>query len=244
MTARLRPWPTSARERSEYVDSVFSRIAPKYDLVTKLLSLGQDDRWKAQVLAGFPSDRPIERVLDLATGTGAIPILIRKAGFVARIVGLDRSRTMLSQARYKCAGFQAIELVEGDLEGLPFAQSSFDVVTVGYGLRYVGDIAATLVEIRRVLRPGGVFIGLDFAIPSDRLHRSLCFGYLLAFGTLLVMLFHRRGDTYWHIVESLRAFPGKRALRRIMEEVGLTQVAIAVRLGGISVIARGVRRAT
>jgi demethylmenaquinone methyltransferase / 2-methoxy-6-polyprenyl-1,4-benzoquinol methylase len=244
MTAHLRPWPTNARERFEYVDSVFNTIAPKYDVVTKLLSLGQDDRWKAQVPAGFPSDRPIEGVLDLATGTGAIPILIRKAGFVVRLVALDRSRAMLSQARYKCAGFQAIELVEGDLEGLPFAQSSFDVVTMCYGLRYVGDIAATLAETRRLLRPGGVFICLDFGIPSNRLHRSLCFGYLLAFGTLLGILLHRKGGTYWHIVESLRVFPGKRALARMMEEVGFTQVAIAERLGGISVIAHGVRPAT
>jgi len=244
VTAHLRPWPINARERSEYVDSVFSTVAPRYDLVTKVLSLGQDDRWKAQVLAGFPNDRPIERVLDLATGTGAIPILIREAGFVARLVGLDRSRAMLSQARHKCAGFQAIELLQGDLGEPPFAQASFDVVTMSYGLRYVGDIATTLAKIRRLLRPGGVFICLDFGIPSARLHRSLCFGYLLVFGTLLGILLHRRSDTYWHIVESLGAFPGKRALGRMMEEVGFAQVAIAERLGGISIIARGVCRAT
>ena len=236
----LREWPRNPAERAAYVDFVFGSIAPKYDLVSKLLSSGQDRRWKARALNALPQNGSCQRLLDLATGTGAFPILLRHAGFTGKIVGLDRNRAMLALAGRKCGA--GVRLIQGDLSHLPFADASFDAITMGYGLRYVEDTRGMLGGIYRLLRPGGVFVCLDFGLPGNRWYRRLCLGYLLLFGTFWGLILHGRRETYWHIVESLRAYPGQRVLARWMEEAGFTDVGLMEQLGGISVIARGVRR--
>jgi demethylmenaquinone methyltransferase/2-methoxy-6-polyprenyl-1,4-benzoquinol methylase len=131
--------------------------------------------------------------------------------------------------------------VVGDLNSLPVAEESFDAVLMGYGLRYPVDLPATLAAIRRALRPGGVFLSLDFGLPENVWYRRLCLAYLLAAGTTWGALLHGRPDTYWHIVESLRAYPGQRALLRMLDEAGFTRSVVADRLGGIAVIAMGER---
>jgi demethylmenaquinone methyltransferase/2-methoxy-6-polyprenyl-1,4-benzoquinol methylase len=238
----LKDWPRNPAERAAYVDSVFGAIAPKYDVASKLLSLWQDRRWKARALGALPPDNSVGSLLDLATGTGAFPILLRRAGFAGKIVGLDRSRAMLLLAGEKCGRGPGVELVQGDLGELPFADASFDAITMGYGLRYAGDLRPALAGIHRLLRPNGVFVCLDFGTPENRWHRRACLAYLLLFGTLWGLILHGRRDTYWHLVESLRAYPGQGALRRLMAEVGFTDVELQEQLGGISVIACGRRR--
>ncbi len=236
---RLKEWPRNPAERAVYVDRVFGSIAPKYDLVSRLLSSWQDRRWKVRALDTLPVNGSSQRLLDLATGTGAFPILLRRRGFTGKIVGLDRSRAMLALADRKCGG--AVQLIQGDLARFPFTDASFDVVTMGYGLRYVEDTRGTLGEIYRLLRPGGVFVCLDFGLPDNRWYRRVCLGYLLLFGTLWGLILHGRRDTYWHIVESLRAYPGQQALARWLEEAGFADVRLMEQLGGISVIAHGRR---
>lgn len=238
---RLKDWPRDPVERAAYVDRVFGSIAAKYDLTTRLLSLRQDRRWKARALGALPLHNSVGSLLDLATGTGAFPILLRRAGFAGKIVGLDRSRAMLLLAGEKCGGGLGVELVQGDLGQLPFADASFDAITMGYGLRYAGDLRPALADIHRLLRPNGVFVCLDFGLPENRWHRRACLAYLLLFGTLWGLILHGRRDTYWHLVESLRAYPGQGALARWMEEVGFADVELRAQLGGISVIVRGRR---
>ncbi|MBI4363965.1 MAG: ubiquinone/menaquinone biosynthesis methyltransferase [Candidatus Latescibacteria bacterium] len=239
MSAHLREWPLDREGRARYADSIFAAIAARYDLLTTLLSFGQDRRWKASVVAWLPNDTPRGHVLDLATGTAAIPLLLRRALPSARIVGLDRSRAMIEEARRKCAGDPGIEIVHGDLNAVPFAARRFDAVTMAYGLRYLTDIRRSIAEIFRLLRPGGVIVCLDFGLPKRRWYRRLALGYLLAMGTVWGLLLHRRADTYWHIVESLRAYPGQDAVAAAMREVGFTDVSLEERLGGISVTAYG-----
>jgi demethylmenaquinone methyltransferase/2-methoxy-6-polyprenyl-1,4-benzoquinol methylase len=123
-----------------------------------LLSFGQDPRWRRFLVARIPAG---SRVLDVATGTGAVA-----AELVARgctVVGLDQSPEMLAVARERLAG--DVELVEGRAEALPFADASFDALTVTYLLRYVDDPEATLRELARVVRPGGTLAMLEFAVP-------------------------------------------------------------------------------
>jgi demethylmenaquinone methyltransferase/2-methoxy-6-polyprenyl-1,4-benzoquinol methylase len=235
----LREWPRDPSERAAYVDRVFGVIAARYDLTTKLLSFGQERRWKLRALDALSPNGSGGRLLDLATGTGAFPILLREAGFAGSIVGLDRSPAMLALARRKCSA--EVRLIRGNLDHLPFADASFDTITLGYGLRYVGDMREALRGIFRLLRPKGVFVCLDFGLPARRWYRDACLGYLLLFGTLWGLILHGRRDTYWHIVESLRAYPGQRALGQLMGEVGFTDVRLREQLGGISVIARGRR---
>lgn len=242
-SAWIRPWPRDRATRRAYVDSVFRRVAPQYDRLTRLLSFGQDDRWKSTLVGLLPDGSRDARILDLATGTAAFPLLLRRAGHRGTIVGVDRSRDMLRRAVPKCSSDPGVRFVEADLNAPPFAPASFDVVLIGYGLRYLDDLGESMRAAHRVLRPGGVLLSLDFGLPPRRWYRSLCLAYLFVFGTLWGLLLHRKADTYWHIVESLEAYPGQEALARALLEADFTNVAIAEQLGGISVLARAERPA-
>jgi demethylmenaquinone methyltransferase/2-methoxy-6-polyprenyl-1,4-benzoquinol methylase len=243
MVPLLRIWPTDPAGRRAYAEAVFRRVAPRYDLLTRLLSFGNDLRWKRELVSLLPAPREGGRILDLATGTGELPLLVRRAGRAEPIVALDRNREMLQLARAKGhrARHEGVAFVVGDLNSLPVAEGVFDAVLMGYGLRYPIDLTATLRAICRALRPGGLFLSLDFGLPESGWYRRLCLGYLLAAGTVWGALLHGRPSTYWHIVESLRAYPGQRTLIRFLEEAGFKRVMVAERLGGIAVIAMGER---
>ncbi len=240
----LRDWPRDPAARDAYVDSIFGSIARRYDFFTRVLSFGQEARWKSRaagaVIPALAERRALAagRLLDLASGTGAFPLLLRAGGFRGTIVGLDRSLPMLAIARRRCAGRVPgeIPLVLGDLNALPVREGSMDAITMGYGLRYLSSIRDTLSRLHRVLRPGGILVSLDFGLPSAPWFRRLAIGYLLAAGTLWGLLLHGRAGTYWHIVESLRAYPGQRAVAAWMREAGFTDVTLREELGGIAAI--------
>lgn len=238
-----REWPRPAAARRSYVDAIFGRIAPRYDLLTRVLSFGQDRRWKEAAIAALPASREDGAILDLATGTAELPLMARVRGRKERIVGVDRSWAMLEQGREKvrAAGVDKIRFVAGDLNAVPIASSSFDAVMVGYGLRYPVDLRAALAGIFQTLRPGGVFISLDFGIPAHAVFRRIMYGYLLSMGTVWGLVLHGRPGTYWHIVESLRAYPGQHGVARMMEDVGFTRVTVQERMLGSAAIVRGER---
>jgi demethylmenaquinone methyltransferase / 2-methoxy-6-polyprenyl-1,4-benzoquinol methylase len=145
---------------------LFAPLAPTYDRYARLLSFGQDPRWRRFLVSRLDAG-PDSTVLDVATGTGAVAIeLVRRTG--CRVVGLDQSREMLEagRRRVEAAGLDdRIELVEGTAERLPFADASFDALTFTYLLRYVDDPEATMRELARVVRPGGTIAMLEFGVP-------------------------------------------------------------------------------
>jgi len=239
----LKEWPKDSAKRAAYVDAVFRRVAPRYDRLTHLLSLGQDRRWKSAVIDLLPPGATHARILDLATGTAAFPDLLRRAGHQGMILGIDRSQAMLSRARVKCAALERVHFARGDLNAIPVAAATFDVILLGYGLRYIGDLREAMAATHRALRPGGVFISLDFGLPPSSWYRRISLAYLFVFGTLWGLVLHGKLDTYWHIVESLRAYPGQAALGCALEEAGFVRIAIAEQLGGISVLARAEKAA-
>lgn len=239
----LRAWPRAHDARTAYVDDVFRRVAPRYDRLTRLLSFGQDRRWKEDALALLPPDGPAGHVLDLATGTADFPILIRGAGRRDAVTALDRSAEMLARGRLKCGALPGVRFVRGDLNRLPFAPASFHAVLFGYGWRYFDDLDAAARSLHALLKPGGTLVTLDFGVPRAGWYRRVCFAYLLVFGTLWGLVLHGRLDTYWHIVESLRAWPGQESLVRALERAGFRETTIVERLGGISVLARAERAA-
>ena len=153
-------------EPSRRARDLFAPLGPTYDRWSRLLSLGQDPRWR-RFLVSRVQAAPGDEVLDVATGTAAVAIeLARRAG--CRVVGLDQSPEMLAAARgrVEAAGLAArIRLVEGSAERLPFADGSFDALTFTYLLRYVEDPGATLRELARVVRPGGMLAALEFGLP-------------------------------------------------------------------------------
>ena len=138
--------------------TLFAPLGPTYDRYARLLSFGQDPRWRAELVSRIPRDA--RRVLDVATGTGAVALELVKRGHT--VVGIDQSPEMLAVARQRLPG---VELHEGRAESLPFADAEFDALTFTYLLRYVDDPAATLCELARVVRPGGVVAMQEFGLP-------------------------------------------------------------------------------
>jgi demethylmenaquinone methyltransferase/2-methoxy-6-polyprenyl-1,4-benzoquinol methylase len=153
-------------EQKRVARDLFAPLGPSYDRWSRLLSLGQDPRWR-QFLVSRIECGPDGSVLDVATGTAAVAIeLVRQHG--CRVVGVDQSPEMLAgaRARIEAAGLSnRITLVEGGAEQLPFPDGAFDALTFTYLIRYVEDPAATLAELARVVRPGGIMAGLEFGLP-------------------------------------------------------------------------------
>jgi demethylmenaquinone methyltransferase/2-methoxy-6-polyprenyl-1,4-benzoquinol methylase len=143
--------------------ALFAPLGPTYDRYARLLSFGQDPRWR-EFLVSRLDVGPEHTVLDVATGTGAVALeLARRKG--CSVIGIDQSAEMLAEARRRVP--DRVSLVHGDAEQLPFLDASFDGLTVTYLLRYVEDPGRTLLELARVVRPGATVASLEFAIPSD-----------------------------------------------------------------------------
>ena len=141
--------------------TLFAPLGPTYDRYAAVLSFGQDARWRRFLVSRVDAG-PRDTVLDVATGTGAVAreLLATKG---CNVVGLDQSREMLAEARRRLP--QSVKLVEADAQELPFPTAAFDALTFTYLLRYVSDPGATLRELARVVRPGGIVAGLEFALP-------------------------------------------------------------------------------
>jgi demethylmenaquinone methyltransferase/2-methoxy-6-polyprenyl-1,4-benzoquinol methylase len=230
----LRLWPSGAAARSAYAERIFATVADRYDLFTRLLSFGADARWKRSV-ARAALDASGGRVLDLATGTGAIPEAVRRLGYAGSIVGLDRSGPMILRGADRLVRAR-VTLARGDLNRLPLRAGSFDAITMGYGLRYIAELDPTLRELHDLLRPSGVLVSLDFGRPESAFLRAACHAYLLAAGSLWGLLLHGRPGTYLHIVESLRAYPGQGAVAEAMGRAGFVQVERRDLMGGIAAL--------
>jgi ubiquinone/menaquinone biosynthesis methyltransferase len=225
----LRSALATAEGKRRYVRRLFATIADRYDFITAALSYGQDRRWKARLVDLAALDRS-DRLLDLACGTG--DILFAAAGRVRFAAGLDVTYRMLQLARRK----RPAALVNADMLALPFAAASFTVVTVGYGLRNVPDLAAAIAEIRRVLAPGGRLLSLDFDRPEHPLIRRAYLLYLTIVGSTLGWLLHRDPDTYRYIPESIRNYPGAAGVAAMLRRAGFGDVRLIPVLGGLMAI--------
>lgn len=161
-------------DRQQHAIDLFAPLGPTYDRYARLLSFGQDERWR-RFLVERVAAGPGDHVLDVATGTGSVALeLVRRKG--CRVTGLDQSAGMLEVARDRLT--PDVELVEGDADDLPFDAAAFDGLTFTYLLRYVDDPAATLAELARVVRPGATMAGLEFAMPENPLTRGVWNAYV------------------------------------------------------------------
>ena len=223
---------SSSASKQRYVRRLFSTIADRYDLITVLLSFGLDRRWKKRAI-DLAEIRPSDRALDLACGTGDLAFAAASNG--ASVVGLDVTFRMVELALSKKAARDAAFIV-GDMGCLPFPDAAFDVITTGYGLRNVPDLAAAVREACRVLRPGGRFVSLDFNRPASRVVRTVYLGYLRVVGSALGWLLHRDPDTYRYIPESIRRYPGAPAVADLMRREGFADAEWRPVLGGLMAI--------
>jgi demethylmenaquinone methyltransferase/2-methoxy-6-polyprenyl-1,4-benzoquinol methylase len=224
--------------KRHYVRGLFATIADRYDFITVVLSYGQDRRWKRR-LVDLAAARPGLTALDLATGTGDIAFGLAARG--AAVVGLDVTPRMIELAQAKAGAGRNVRFVVGDMLALPFPGRSFDVVTVGYGLRNVTDLDTAIDELFRVTRPGGRVVSLDFNRPANRVVRALYLAYLTSVGGALGWALHRDPDTYRYIPASLRTYPGARGVAAMLRARGFVRVAPHPVLGGLMSIHIGTR---
>jgi demethylmenaquinone methyltransferase/2-methoxy-6-polyprenyl-1,4-benzoquinol methylase len=155
-----------ASPRTRHAQELFAPLGPTYDRYARLLSFGQDPRWRRFLVSRIPPDA--RRVLDVATGTAAVAIELARAVPSRTVVGVDQSAAMLAAGRERVerSGLaDRIELREGRAEELPVTEGEFDALTFTYLLRYVDDVPATLRELARAVRPGGTVAMLEFALP-------------------------------------------------------------------------------
>ena len=231
----LRHALSTPETKHAYVRRLFSVIAHRYDLITVLLSYGQDRRWKRRLVAMADTGAGTN-ALDLACGTGDIAFALAARG--ARVTGLDITHAMLTLARAKPDAEARAAFVAGDMMALPFADAQFDLVTTGYGIRNVPGIATAVSEVARVLRPGGTFLSLDFNRPANRVVRAAYLAYLTVVGSLLGIVLHRDPDTYRYIPESIRRYPGAAAVANLIRSSGFSRCEWHPVLGGLMALHR------
>jgi demethylmenaquinone methyltransferase/2-methoxy-6-polyprenyl-1,4-benzoquinol methylase len=241
------PFYDPGDQRAVRVKALFTRIAPRYDLINDLQSFGLHRVWKRR-LVRLAQPQAGERALDVCCGTGDIALALAARG--ADTVGLDFNRPMLEiaqrrqdrLARRGCVPAPGrVEFMEGDAQQLPFPDAAFDIVTVGYGLRNLADWERGLQEMRRVARPGGRLLVLDFGKPDNAVWRAVYFGYLRLVVPLLGLAVARSASAYAYILESLIHYPAQRGVAAKMTELGLAEVRIFNLLGGVMSINYGRR---
>ncbi|MEJ7576408.1 MAG: bifunctional demethylmenaquinone methyltransferase/2-methoxy-6-polyprenyl-1,4-benzoquinol methylase UbiE [Pyrinomonadaceae bacterium] len=231
----------AGRAHSERIREMFARIAERYDLLNHLFSGNTDKRWR-RIVAKTASEKfppaTDALVLDVACGTGDLSLQFKRDGF-RRVVGVDFCRPMLEIAARKAEG--KLPLLEADALSLPFADNSFDVITIGFGLRNLASVEAGLNELRRVLKLNGALYVLEFSKPV-----------VPGFSQLFQFYFRRVlppiGDAinggqgaYVYLSDSVQRFPDQKELAALMRKAGFEEVKYRNLTGGIAALHTGVR---
>ena len=213
---------------------LFGTIAPRYDLINDLQSFWVHRLWKGRLIR-LAAPRKGERALDVCCGTGDLAAAL--AGRGAMVCGLDFSAEMLSMARGKTPD---VFWVQGDAQQLPFRDEGFDIVTVGYGLRNLADWRRGIHEMRRVTKPAGRLLILDFGKPRNALWRKMYFAYLRTAIPLHGRLFCGNAAAYAYILESLQNYPAQEGVATELKSIGCKEVQTINLLGGVMSIHFGV----
>jgi len=230
-------------QRAAKVNDLFARIARRYDFLNDLQSFGLHRLWKRRVVS-LAQIKNGDRALDLCCGTGDISFALARGG--AETTGLDFSAQMLDVAAQRQSTnsksiTQSVKFLQGDAQQLPFPENSFDVVTVGYGLRNLTSWECGLDEMLRVAKPGARLIVLDFGKPTNALWRAIYFTHLKMSVPLMGWLFCGDASAYAYILESLKHYPAQLAVAEKMRALKLQDVCVINLLGGAMAINYGVK---
>jgi demethylmenaquinone methyltransferase / 2-methoxy-6-polyprenyl-1,4-benzoquinol methylase len=237
-----RRWNQSDEAKSGYVKELFSALAPRYNVMTDVWTVGLHRVWKRQAME-LCALRPGERVLDVATGTGDLAFLEEAAvGPQGQVVAVDSCAAMLQVARRRHRG--AIDFQDGDAMDLRFRDASFDVVTISFGLRNVADRGQALREFRRVLRPGGRLMVLDFSTPNSKMltlvHDLIYFVLMPTLGWAVA--WHR--DAHKYTSDSIRTWMSRDGLSNTMREAGFVNARYVSLSTGLATVHVGLRAAS
>jgi demethylmenaquinone methyltransferase/2-methoxy-6-polyprenyl-1,4-benzoquinol methylase len=217
------------------VAAMFDGVAERYDLTNDVLSLGQTRLWRRAVARAVDA-RPGERVLDLAAGTGSSSLPFRAAG--ALVVSCDFSLGMLRVGRRQ---YPDLAFVAGDALRLPYADATFDAVTISFGLRNVADVPQALQELVRVTRPGGRLVVCEFSHPTWSAFRTVYSGYLMRALPSVARRVSSNPDAYVYLAESIRAWPDQPGLARTIDAAGWSDVTWSDLTYGIVALHRASR---
>ncbi len=229
-------------EKSTLVADVFRSVAPKYDLMNDLMSLGLHRLWKRLTIqqAGL---RPGQTVLDVASGTGDLAAALAKAvGKQGKVVMTDINEAMLQVGRDRLIDTGIVgnvECIQADAENLPFADHYFDCVTIAFGLRNVTDKATALRSMYRVLKPGGKLLILEFSHPTSSLFNKIYDLYSFHVIPKIGKFVAHDERSYQYLVESIRMHPNQETLKNMMLESGFEDVAYTNLSGGIVALHKG-----
>ena len=227
------------QQAGAWVRGMFGRIAPRYDLLNHLLSMNIDRYWRARTVKRVSDflTKPGARVLDVACGTGDLTIALAKRGCGALVLGSDFSHPMLTAARSKTS----LELFEADALALPLADASFDLVSIAFGFRNLANYGRGLVELRRILKPGGTLAILEFSTPPNALMAAMYDFYSHQVLPKIGGWISGSPEAYTYLPESVRKFPDAPGLAEQMRQAGFESVRYERMTAGIVALHLGER---
>lgn len=237
MSQKITPYKDSALGKKEQVAQMFDTISGNYDNLNRVISFGIDIKWRKKVLQLIARSNP-EIILDIATGTGDLAILMAQTS-ARKIIGLDISAGMLEVGVKKIAEKKlssTIEMVLGDSEKMPFEDNYFDAITVAFGVRNFENLEKGLAEILRVLKPNGVFVILETSVPDKTPYKQGYQFYSKNILPLVGKLFSKDNAAYGYLSESAAAFPYGEALNNILRKTGFIDVKAMPQTFGVATI--------
>lgn len=223
--------------KKEQVEFMFDAIAPKYDLLNRILSLGIDISWRKKVIQIIKKEKS-KFILDIATGTGDLAIALAKTD-TTKIIGLDLSEQMLSFGREKIKNNRLdskIDMIKGDSEQLEFPDNHFDAVTAAFGVRNFGNLNKGLAEMYRVTKKEGNLVILEFSKPTNKFFKTIYYFYFCYVLPFIGKLISKDSRAYTYLPESVEAFPSGNEFVKILEEIGFKTIKWIPLTFGISSI--------
>ena len=234
----------TGNERAKYVQEMFGRIAPRYDLLNRMLSMRQDVAWRKKMVAAMTVPEN-GKVLDVACGTGDVALEIcRQKGSRVEVTGIDFSPGMLALARQKIAcrrTHAAISLLAGNALALPFRSASFHALTIAFGIRNIQDKAGALKAFYDTLVPGGMVLILELATPKKTRLREAYLAYFQKVLPTIGRLFSKHSYAYSYLPDSVSRFPAPEVFMAIMAEAGFSHIACRRLTMGIANLFVGVK---
>ncbi len=212
--------------KTDQIKTMFNDIAPTYDLLNKLLSFGLDRNWRQTLIHLLLKNKP-KNVLDMATGTADLAILAAKKDLNINVIGLDISREMIEIGREKVLKEELNErigLYVSDGKTIPFPDHSFDSIIIGFGIRNFENLDQSLAELRRVLKPNGQLLILEFTKNEAPLFKYFIYFYLKFIVPNIALLVSGKKSAYQYLFESIQHFPAHEHFNRILMGVGFRQV--------------------
>jgi demethylmenaquinone methyltransferase/2-methoxy-6-polyprenyl-1,4-benzoquinol methylase len=237
MSKNITPYKDSELGKKEQVAQMFDTISGNYDGLNRVISFGIDIKWRKKVLK-LVSDKKPKTVLDIATGTGDLAILMTNTS-AEKIIGLDISAGMLEVGRNKIKAknlSEKIEMILADSENMPFEDNTFDAITVAFGVRNFENLEKGLAEILRVLKPDGIFVILETSVPDKTPYKQGYTFYSKNILPLIGKLFSKDNSAYQYLSESASVFPYGEALNNILRKIGFIEVKSMPQTFGVATI--------